>query len=75
MGEGQVYLCSSCAGSCLDIAMVVLVGRCSISIKQRGVFCIWYICRRKPFSLVLCSYVLYLSLIMVGGVFVSIFLW
>ena len=41
--------------SCPDMAMVVLVGRCSISIKQSGVFCIWYICSSKPFSLVLCS--------------------
>jgi hypothetical protein len=55
--ESRMYLCSSCAGSCPDMAMVVLVGGCSISIKQRGVFCIWYICRRKPFSIVLCSYV------------------
>ena len=32
--ESRVYLCCSCAGSCQDKAMVVLVGRCSISIIQ-----------------------------------------
>ena len=42
--ESRMYLCISGAGSGPDMAMVVLVGRCSISLKQRGVFYIWYIC-------------------------------
>ena len=71
-----MYLCSSCAGSCPDMAMVVFVGRCSISIKQRGVFCIWYICSRKPFSLVLCSCMslfVRVCVMMGGAIYILIF--
>ena len=42
--ESRMYLCISGAGSVPDLAMVVLVGRCSILLKPRGVFYIWYIC-------------------------------
>ena len=42
--ESRMYLCISGAGSGPDVAMVVLVGRCSILLKPRGVFYIWYIC-------------------------------
>ena len=40
----------------LDMTVVVLVDTCSISVQQRGVFYIWYICSSKHFSLVLFSY-------------------
>lgn len=57
-------------------AMVVLVGTCSISVKQRGVFYIWYICSSKPLSLVLCSYVsLFLRVcVMMGARFIYLYL-
>ena len=59
-----------------DMAMVVLVGTCSISVKQRGVFYIWSICSSKPFLLVLCSYVsLFLRVsVMMGARFIYLYL-
>jgi hypothetical protein len=74
--ESRMYLCISCTGRCQDMAMVVLVGRCSISVKQRGVFYIWYICSSKPFSLVLCSYVsLFVRVcVMMGARFIYLYL-
>ena len=40
----------------LDMTVGVLVDTCSISVQQRRVFYIWYICSSKHFSLALCSY-------------------
>ena len=60
----------------LDITMVVLVVTCSVSVQQRGVFYIWYICSSQHFSLVLCSYMslfLRVCVMMVVKIYIFIF--
>ena len=56
-----------------DMTMVVLGGKCSISVTQRGVFYLWSICSSKPF---LCSYVsLFLRVcVMMGARFIYLYL-
>jgi hypothetical protein len=55
--------------------MVVLVVTCSVSVQQRGVFYIWYICSSKHFSLLLCSYMaLFVRVCVMMGVEIYIFI-
>jgi hypothetical protein len=59
----------------LDITMVVLVVTCSVSVQQRGVFYIWYICSSKHFSLLLCSYMaLFVRVCVMMGIEIYIFI-
>ena len=60
----------------LDMTVGVLVDTCSISVQQRRVFYIWYICSSKHFSLALCSYMslfVRVCVMMVVKIFIFIF--